>query len=637
LSAGILIKLETDKGQLVIESEVADVKVRIINDGKPVSELTIKHGTTATRLRADKYEVVIDGPSDGMTIENDQFTLKNGTTVVARIRQDAATIEPALAELDQSAMSVPAGAMVSDPLAVMRAKLDELELELQLQSSKYGAGHARMKALQQEIDIRREYLSKKMKEDDARILANEEERSAKSSLLSRVPLYEGKSLDEWLEMLARERSPAGLKSALEACQSLVSEENTARVTATLLDALPRLNGDMRITLGDSIDSVDGMAGGILRTANPGAEFYKMWVTAIDQATDDAWKKRLQGFAIRAQPKSPSDLEPLVVWAETRLHEPVAANQATMAESSDAMMAAVLLRGFVGYSQFTNDQPFTERVAGILKSSNHLDQSWWLSQPLIYRVESDERRLWPAAISNEITQHAIEALDRAETSPSLVAQACMILANGAELNPVQQAVVVAAVARRLSDASTSPEKLTLMVQTGDEFSAISLPEISQDSPLYFLNIQIQVARSYVRDIPVTETSTTLQLLNLARKLDQGDPFQPQFEQILAATKSTYEIINLQRLKFASNNTGPNRSRSGFGGRQPGGFSVEISWPTLKSSAPRGSLGLGPGGTDATKIIWGDHDPTPTDWHQYLILLHPVMKDIVDAAVAESDPP
>ncbi len=33
--AGFLIKLETEKGQLVIESEVADVKVRIINDGKP--------------------------------------------------------------------------------------------------------------------------------------------------------------------------------------------------------------------------------------------------------------------------------------------------------------------------------------------------------------------------------------------------------------------------------------------------------------------------------------------------------------------------------------------------------------------------------------------------------------------------
>ncbi len=84
--AGIFIKLETDKGQLVIESDVADVKVRIINDGKPVSELTIKHGTTATRLRADKYEVVIDGPSDGLTIENDRFTLKNGDIIVARIR-----------------------------------------------------------------------------------------------------------------------------------------------------------------------------------------------------------------------------------------------------------------------------------------------------------------------------------------------------------------------------------------------------------------------------------------------------------------------------------------------------------------------------------------------------------------------
>lgn len=40
LIAGIFIKLETDKGQLVIQSEVANVKVRIIHDGQPVSGLS---------------------------------------------------------------------------------------------------------------------------------------------------------------------------------------------------------------------------------------------------------------------------------------------------------------------------------------------------------------------------------------------------------------------------------------------------------------------------------------------------------------------------------------------------------------------------------------------------------------------
>jgi len=90
--AGIFIKLETDKGQLVIESDIDNIKVQIVSNGQPVSGLTINHGTTATRLRADKYDVTIDGPSDGLTIENEQFTLKNGETVVARIRVGGGTV-----------------------------------------------------------------------------------------------------------------------------------------------------------------------------------------------------------------------------------------------------------------------------------------------------------------------------------------------------------------------------------------------------------------------------------------------------------------------------------------------------------------------------------------------------------------
>jgi hypothetical protein len=162
--AGILIKLETDKGQLVIESEVADVKVRIINDGKPVSELTINHGTTATRLRADKYEVVIDGPSDGMTIENDQFTLKNGETVVARVRLSS---EDATRTVDSAV--------------------------------------------------------KKIKDE---------------------PLYEGKTLNEWLDVFSRERSPTGLKSAFDACGVLVSPATSEKITRTLLKWLPLLDGSL---------------------------------------------------------------------------------------------------------------------------------------------------------------------------------------------------------------------------------------------------------------------------------------------------------------------------------------------------------------------------------------------------------
>jgi len=39
--------------------------------------------------------------------------------------------------------------------------------------------------------------------------------------------------------------------------------------------------------------------------------------------------------------------------------------------------------------------------------------------------------------------------------------------------------------------------------------------------------------------------------------------------------------------------------------------------------------------ATLQLWGTHKPTADDWLEYLILLHPVMKDTVDAALARME--
>lgn len=173
----------------------------------------------------------------------------------------------------------------------------------------------------------------------------------------------------------------------------------------------------------------------------------------------------------------------------------------------------------------------------------------------------------------------------------------------------------------------------MVQRSNEFLASSEPILSPDSPFNFVNIQIQVSCSYDRDIPVADSSRILQLLNLAWKLDQGKSLQPQLGKIFEATKDTLEIINPQRLKYSIESQ--NRGRGGFGGRQPGGVNVELSWPELKRTAPTLVAGVF-GSRGTTAIIWGDHQPTPGDWHKYLILVHPVMKDTVDAALAKLEP-
>lgn len=85
--AGVVISLETQKGQLVIQSDVADIHVKLRRDNQTVKELTVQPGATTTRLYADQYEIVIDAPSDQVSLDKETFVVRSGQTIVANIKQ----------------------------------------------------------------------------------------------------------------------------------------------------------------------------------------------------------------------------------------------------------------------------------------------------------------------------------------------------------------------------------------------------------------------------------------------------------------------------------------------------------------------------------------------------------------------
>lgn len=93
--AGILVVLETSQGQLVIESENAELQVKLLKEGEATTELHIEPGVQTTRLRGGKYEIVIDAPSDNFTVSNQQFTIRNGETIVAKISSKPAIAKSA--------------------------------------------------------------------------------------------------------------------------------------------------------------------------------------------------------------------------------------------------------------------------------------------------------------------------------------------------------------------------------------------------------------------------------------------------------------------------------------------------------------------------------------------------------------
>lgn len=59
LFAGIFLIIETQKGQLVIESDAENVSVRLLSDGKQYDTIKVQPGATATKLFAGKYEIEI--------------------------------------------------------------------------------------------------------------------------------------------------------------------------------------------------------------------------------------------------------------------------------------------------------------------------------------------------------------------------------------------------------------------------------------------------------------------------------------------------------------------------------------------------------------------------------------------------
>ncbi|MEM8736500.1 MAG: serine/threonine-protein kinase, partial [Planctomycetota bacterium] len=88
---GVMLILETQKGQLIIESPEAGVHVDVVDDDSNQTAFSIDMDseTETTRLRSGKYRIVIDAPSDQFRISNETFEILNGQTVVARVSEKA--------------------------------------------------------------------------------------------------------------------------------------------------------------------------------------------------------------------------------------------------------------------------------------------------------------------------------------------------------------------------------------------------------------------------------------------------------------------------------------------------------------------------------------------------------------------
>jgi hypothetical protein len=156
---GWRILLESDQGNLVIESESDTTKIEIKRRaGGATQEMIVEPGAKLTRLHAGDYDITIHEGSDQVSIEPKQVQLRRGETVIARI------VRSQKQESGSTQSGTRGGGGAAVPVASQRSSFAGVSLPASVETL----------------------------------------------------LFKGKSLSEWLLVLERERDPDEWKKAFEA-------------------------------------------------------------------------------------------------------------------------------------------------------------------------------------------------------------------------------------------------------------------------------------------------------------------------------------------------------------------------------------------------------------------------------------
>ncbi len=247
--AGIVIILETQQGQVVIESDAADLQVQLVKDGKVRKQVELVPGENVTRVYAGEYEIRINDGTDRYTIDNHSFVLKRREKVVAKItvnpegkratiawnsgdtgnknvfgysKPNVTTSETDIEErgvvppLDgpETIMVYPIAGdikQVGQILSTMMQDVPKLRMEadssgLRLIVSATARTHFKLAQLIKQIDV-----------------PDGIENTLKTTKVPSEPVYQGKTLSDWLTVVKFERNGELSKEAVSAIASLCGD------------------------------------------------------------------------------------------------------------------------------------------------------------------------------------------------------------------------------------------------------------------------------------------------------------------------------------------------------------------------------------------------------------------------------
>jgi len=186
---GVVIILQTDRGEIRIESKVDNIHVGVVKDGKVVDSLVVAQGPNTIKVRSGKYEIRIDSPSDGVEVTPQQVIVKRSGTAIATIQRTPETAE-----------TVERAAQASKQLETLnlQIKLAETNSQLATARQKFGPDHPEVQSLVKQV-ARLQALS--------RPIPNE-------------PVYEGRTLADWLAQMRFEQQTEAKQYAAKSVAEL---------------------------------------------------------------------------------------------------------------------------------------------------------------------------------------------------------------------------------------------------------------------------------------------------------------------------------------------------------------------------------------------------------------------------------
>ncbi|MEZ6102629.1 MAG: protein kinase [Pirellulaceae bacterium] len=204
LLCAVIVTIKSPEGEIQIESEIDSVKVDLVDSQNRVDTIAVEQGTSSTTVRAGRYRVQLDAPSDAVAISPQEITVTKNAVAIARIRKLTNHGQQANARADNP-----------ESAAMLQSRQQLLETEGKLAEAK--------------LDPQR----------NRSLIASLESQIKTLKSLSRPvptePVYEGRTFSDWLALMRYEQNRDERDKAMEGVRILARFQRPDVETDALLE------------------------------------------------------------------------------------------------------------------------------------------------------------------------------------------------------------------------------------------------------------------------------------------------------------------------------------------------------------------------------------------------------------------